>query len=179
MTNDLGGNTEDLNDLGHPHPTDRTTEDTLRQAGRRHGSIGLAIISLGVVGLLVCLIVSRSSINDPANEVLAITSGMICTATGAMFVGAFFAERGARYTRTLLRQVLSRADENDKRTGRIEHALDLIAEALPENNEVHRWRGFNDAVRDGFARQTGTDGAPQRVRSPHLGIVKRENNSET
>lgn len=70
----------------------------------------------------------------------------------------------------LLAPVPGRLDLNSERLARIEQALTVLADRLPKELLAEHWRGFNEAVKEGFSQQrTGTDG--QLRRPPHLGLV--------
>jgi hypothetical protein len=47
--------------------------------------------------------------------------------------------------------------------------LTLLAEKLPDELVAEHWRGFNDAVKEGFAEKTGTD--DQKRRPSYIGLV--------
>ena len=68
-----------------------------------------------------------------------------------------------------------RVDANKERLTEIEQCLVAIAEQLPNVLASEHWKGFNAAVREGFADKTGTDG-PGRRRPPHIGLAPPANN---
>lgn len=121
LTDDLGSNTEDLNDLGHPHPSalsESGVESAVQKTGRRFGGIGLSLTFGPIVSLLVHLVVNRASMADDVNMVLAICAFIVFETAGIMFIGLFFVERIQRYPRAMLRQVMkldqARADQVDQ-----------------------------------------------------------------
>lgn len=54
--------------------------------------------------------------------------------------------------------------------------LVALAEKLPDELIARHWRGYNEAVKDGFGQQTGTEG--QQRRPPYIGLVRGEQQGE-
>lgn len=65
-----------------------------------------------------------------------------------------------------------RVQQQDASLDRMAAALDLIASYLPENQEIHNWRGFNDAVRQRLAG--GGDTPPPPTQRGRLGLVRND-----
>jgi hypothetical protein len=78
----------------------------------------------------------------------------------------------------MVQEVGERMESMQAQLAPIEAALDAIAEHLPDLFHRTHWRGYNAAVREGFAESNGTDNMP-RQRPGHLGLVPNEEPGET
>jgi hypothetical protein len=122
LDHEQGQRTEDLIALrrGHPaepqsatqvKPSIDTAERPIRTLGHRLGAIGLTLMMVPVIGILVCLTVSRTAMADDVNQTLALAAYTTFSAAGAILAGLFFQERLQRYPRAALRQVMTRDAE--------------------------------------------------------------------
>jgi hypothetical protein len=75
----------------------------------------------------------------------------------------------------LTADILDRLQTQDERQNRTDQAIITIAEKMPDLLMSEHWKGFNEAVKEGFLEQTGTDGATARNRK-HLGVVPKNTN---
>jgi hypothetical protein len=66
-----------------------------------------------------------------------------------------------------------RLERNTDHLAHIEQAMSALAAALPDELLAEHWRGFNEAVKEGFGEKTGTDGSPGKP-ARHLGLAHPE-----
>jgi hypothetical protein len=182
--------TEELIRLGEPLPTETrakaTTADReklVQRYGRTCTAVGLSLTA-GPLAAVAVVASCNPDLRTWPDGLLILSGALVLAAmiTGAVFLAAGLAEQMARYGRSQGRRALAeqawaaREREEDRRhleealhvMGR---ALDAIAEHLPEHDRIVNWRGFNDAVREGFVESTGTDGALRRRPGGPLGVV--------
>lgn len=154
MTDDLGGNTEDLLTLRQSHPaepdTDKPTvadaEAANRRMGRMFGAIGTTLVIAPALAVLLVLVLCRDSLElDTVNRFLVLVLYVTCTMLGTTFIALFFAERLQRYPRAQIRQLLLREDERDRQLDRLievarvgsvkMEALETAVQAVPAYGE--------------------------------------------
>lgn len=187
MTDDVGGTTQDLLALKQPHPAEAgiPAEDT-DEAARRFGNHclrrGLYIAGGTFITALCCAAAAGDDALDKLPDarmfaILGITAAML---TGAALVIVGGVDRLLRPGRAMGRKMILDRIADANRIERIEHAIDAIAEHMPESQAIQHWRGFGAAARQVLS-ETGTDGPPAkpepRVRPLHLGLVPRDRQS--
>lgn len=191
--------TQDLTDVGVPHPAEHGLPASEVEATIRHrglwwtvtGSVAIGLAIIGALGLAAA--VHNLTITHLLFAVLGVA---LIAAAGSSLLTAGLIEVTQRPTRTLIRAAMARAKVNGqtadgtrelvnelileirnlRRQVEDQHltamtmagALDEIAGYLPENQDIHHWRGFNTAVRERLAN--GTSGHNER-RAPHIGLV--------
>lgn len=149
-------------------------EKLVQRYGHRCAAAGLCMI-VAPVGVVAWVASTDPDMPNwaPGSTILSVAALGACMVTGGVFLAAGLIERLLRYSRTQARraiagQVQVAKDHAEERAALQEtldsmgHAIDMIAEVLPEHDQIVHWRGFNNAVREGFAKSTGTDGPPTR-----------------
>lgn len=185
VTDHLGETTEDLRDLHQPHPAEHgiRTEDTdavARRFGNRCFRAGLYIAGGTFTAALVVTAACGDNVLDnyPGARLFCSLAIIAAIATGGALIVIGGVDRLIRPIRAMDRQMILGGIDARKRIGRIEHAMDLVAEGMPANNDLHNWRGYTSAIREGFVQQTGTDGPAtpggSQGRRSYLGLVPRD-----
>lgn len=179
---DVGETTRDLIELHKPHPAEQGIDDGAREAAiRRTGNrflgwgLGIAAGSYILSLSIAIIIAGKPVIEDHSAVRLFLLLGLIAVigvAVTAISLGG--TERLDRHQRAATRQARMELTDVRNELARIGSALDMIATHMPEHDQIVNWRGFNHAVREGFAESTGTDGSTGRQvrgRSARLGLV--------
>ena len=127
------------------------------RARQRHAEVELRRVQTRIESLI-----------QDTNECFEVVMGLLGPINGRL---SEFADRvdsgGVAY--------LERLDRVEAATTAVAEQLTLIAQHLPDAMLSEHWRGFNEAVREGFAaQQTGTDGGSRR-RPGHLGLAPGPN----
>jgi hypothetical protein len=175
-------------------------ERLVNRYGRRCCIAGASLI-LGPLPCAAYTAVVNPSLHEWPDGllILAISALTACMTAGGVLMSVGAIEFLTRYVRTLSRKALAgqqkrgqmidgltrmvedlgphlaRISSQQDELARIGHAIDLIAEHLPEDQQLRHWRGFSAAVKQGFAEHTGTEGSgipAPRIRPAHLGIVR-------
>jgi hypothetical protein len=197
MTGD-GGTTRDLRRRGEPAalPDD---EARTRRTGGRNYRLGWAILVCTIVATETTAIITGNNLwHNTAGELFAVLCFVGLIVLGAQLIAAGAQERSLRPIRDRQRdtdvsnresvdwnrKLIERLTDDTQRRyeeimgyvgavpGRLvelEERLTALVSALPQEIQRQYWKGFNDAVREGF-QATGTDGSGNR--RPHLGLVQ-------
>lgn len=169
-----GETTLDILALGKPHPAEaglhpKELEAAVRKSGARYRWTGLGLIAAVFFTAITRLFLAGGQVySNPNAQILAGLASTALLATGVLFAAYGFAEQGRRPDRAMQRQILAQVTTTGERLDRLERGMDTVAEHLPEVLRIREWRGFNDAVREGF-QPTGTTGDDSRRR--RLGVV--------
>lgn len=195
MDERLGADTRDLHALGEPHPAEADNHANGkprlpdRETRNRHvgtfllGAGGFLIVS---TALTVGLIPERY--DGHISPVVSLTLIGMFSALGTACLAAGMGEKLNQYQRAQTRRAIlgqqaavdERAADRERHAedraallvqlAAVGYAIDLVAQHLPEHDRIVNWRGFNDAVKQGFlGEHTGTDWPRDRR---HLGVVK-------
>lgn len=171
-------------------------ETAIRRRGAQWIITGASLIVADIIGVLTTAILVDHL--DPVIALLICVGAMLPLTAGGALLTAGTIEWTQRPTRTLIRAAMARAEVNGetaegtrqrvdgltaevgqlRRQAEEQHvtmatmaaALDMIASYLPENQEIHNWRGFSAAVRERLA--TGADS--QQWNQGRLGLVKND-----
>lgn len=162
------------------HDTQRQELQDSDQQARRFADrcyrAGWIIVAAAFVGILVAKVVLGPALAH-TNLFLSGLGFLALLALGASLLGSGGVDKGFRPQRQASILLFDEVREIRDRQTRIEAAIERIAEALPHDQEIRHWKGFNAAVREGFAERTGTDGPPTRSgpvgRLKHLEIVEQ------
>lgn len=181
MTDELGGTTPEQHTTlpagGQPVAPDH--EQLTLCYGRRCAIAGLALLFGGPACAAVVAAFNPDLTTWPHGVIIvgAATLAFFMTAAGVLLAIAGM-EPLTRHTRAKTRLILDIQADMLTQAAAAARAIDRIAEHLPEDQQIRHWRGYNDAVRQGFVESTGTDGSTpawsSRGRSPHLGLVNRD-----
>lgn len=176
-TDTVGQGTRDLLTLGQPHPAEAGIDPHAREtAMQRWGTrcmIGGITIIIGTytASLVVAVLADTQAFHDPEARLFAVIGMVALIMLGTLLLGFGGWERLARYDRAQSRLQLAnqlRILEQNQTTidGQADmgRAIDMIAAHLPKTLELENWRGYNQAIKDGFLADTGTGGAPQTGR---------------
>jgi len=192
-----GENTRDILALRQAHPAEKNLqpgerEDDIRRVGRRDYILGTAVfLGTFVLALVIALISEQRVFETRPGQLFAVMALMALMALGGSLVINGRTERRERNQRASVRVALKeiaemreqlhlaiglvaplpgRLDQTSERLDRIGDAMTHLAASLPDELLSQHWKGFSDAVREGFGERTGTEGSKRRP-SRHLGIA--------
>jgi hypothetical protein len=188
-----GADTDTRLTLDRPLPAEEVLADHdtrhRREAGanlsnseRRNQRFGTVCMSIGIAGfvtLSLVVAIFRTALRDGDPPFVTITTIQIWVGVSVAFLIAGLNSLNNRYQRSMARLIVEQNEMILADRFAVGQAVDEIAKHLPENQKIQEWRGFNNAVREGFVAETGTDGVAPRgggrgLARARLGLVQPE-----
>lgn len=173
----LGGDSRDLRTLGIPNPAEKALtpadhETHTRRTGNRFLTTGAVIAALTYLACLAAAAANPAAVDaHPTYRMFTMLAIVTSLSTAAACVAIGGVERITRPLRAANRQLLAADGVRAGEMAEMRRAMSVVAEHLPQALELADWRGYNQAMREGFA-QTGTAGP---LPGKHLGLVPPRN----
>jgi len=151
-------------------------EQAARRTARRCLYTGITIAALTITGILAAWVAIGTDVEaSPRTWLLSGLTLLVAIGLSASLISIGATERLYRPQRAMTEQLLTETRENRETLEQIGYAIDRIAAHLPEDQQIHHWRGYNSAVIAGFTEQTGTDGSGHsRAATPRLGLIRND-----